>query len=366
MVLLLLQALPYSKAQNTSVTLGARGFDQQPLLQLFQVDGNKLIAADTVAADDKGVYYIQLQLDNPTLYIVRFIGQPCSDLHLMMLPKDKVSMDIEFWPSDNFARVVKVKGSKNLDAYRDFNHAISDSLDRMKAIDNEYMMASTTESRKAELQDQMLNLQVKQNQRVRQVIERYKGCLISAFLVTYFEKDFATYADLYESVYNSLHTTYANDPFVRHLEQKVASSRLEAGRQAPEIAMKNPEGREIKLSSLRGQVVLIDFWASWCGPCRRENPNVVALYQKYHNSGFEIYSVSLDRKREDWLRAIDADGLIWPNHVSDLNGWTSSGGASYGIMSIPATVLVDREGRIIARNLRGAELERKLQEIFGF
>ena len=96
-----------------------------------------------------------------------------------------------------------------------------------------------------------------------------------------------------------------------------------------------------------------------------ENPNVVKLYKKYHSKGFDIFSVSLDKSRADWTRAIAQDGLEWENHVSDLNGWTSSGGAAYGITSVPSTVLVDRQGRIIARNLRGEQLELKLKEIFG-
>ena len=134
--------------------------------------------------------------------------------------------------------------------------------------------------------------------------------------------------------------------------------------EAPEISMKDTEGNTRHLSDLRGKVVLIDFWASWCGPCRRENPNVVKLYKKYHDRGFEIYSVSLDKEKSAWLKAIKDDGLVWPNHVSDLNGWTSSGGKTYGIMSVPSTVLVDKDGKIIARNLRGSELEKKLSEIF--
>ena len=129
--------------------------------------------------------------------------------------------------------------------------------------------------------------------------------------------------------------------------------------------MKDPDGKIRKLSDLRGKIVMIDFWASWCRPCRMENPNVVRLYHRYHDKGFEIYSVSLDKQRDQWLLAIDQDNLVWPNHVSDLNGWTSSGGAAYGITSVPSTVLVDRQGRIIARNLRGQELENKLREIFG-
>ena len=110
---------------------------------------------------------------------------------------------------------------------------------------------------------------------------------------------------------------------------------------------------------------MIDFWASWCRPCRMENPNVVKLYHQYHDQGFEIFSVSMDNSRDAWLKAIVDDGLVWSNHVSDLKGWTSSGGKTYGITSIPATVLIDRDGNIIARNLRGQALADKLEELFG-
>ena len=134
--------------------------------------------------------------------------------------------------------------------------------------------------------------------------------------------------------------------------------------EAPDIELPSPDGFALRLSDLRGKVVLVDFWASWCRPCRMENPNVVRLYQRFHDKGFEIFSVSLDQSRDAWLKAIQDDGLLWPHHVSDLRGWNSTAGRLYGISSIPATVLVDRQGNIVARNLRGSELEKKLTEIF--
>jgi thiol-disulfide isomerase/thioredoxin len=124
--------------------------------------------------------------------------------------------------------------------------------------------------------------------------------------------------------------------------------------------------KKMKLSDLQGQVVLLDFWASWCGPCRAENPNVVKNYQKYKDAGFTVMSVSLDSNKDKWLAAIAADQLSWPNHVSDLGGWKSKVAQQYGVNSIPFTILLDKEGRVIATNLRGAALEQTLQQIFGF
>jgi thiol-disulfide isomerase/thioredoxin len=133
---------------------------------------------------------------------------------------------------------------------------------------------------------------------------------------------------------------------------------------APDFTVKTPEGKEIKLSSLKGQVVLIDFWASWCGPCRQESPNVVRLYNQYKANGFTVFSVSLDEKADKWKEAILKDGLIWPNHGSDLQGWKTPLTQLYQFNSIPHTVLVNKEGKIIARGLRGIALENKLKKLF--
>lgn len=132
---------------------------------------------------------------------------------------------------------------------------------------------------------------------------------------------------------------------------------------APEISLQNPEGEVLNLTDLRGKYVLIDFWASWCGPCRMENPNVVRVYNEYKDKNFDIFSVSLDQDMTKWKKAIAADGLSWPNHVSDLQGWNSAVVPSYGIKGIPHTVLIDPEGKIVATNLRGPMLEKKLKEV---
>ena len=134
------------------------------------------------------------------------------------------------------------------------------------------------------------------------------------------------------------------------------------GAMAPEINLKTPEGETLALSSLRGKVVLIDFWASWCGPCRKENPNVKIIYDKYKDKGFEIYGVSLDNNGDQWKAAIAKDGLGW-KHVSDLGGWKSSAAQLYQVHSIPQTFLLDKEGRIVKSGFRSHELETLLQDL---
>lgn len=167
-----------------------------------------------------------------------------------------------------------------------------------------------------------------------------------------------------EEVVNKFDPSIDSSQYTISLKKRIDILRsVQIGKTAPDFTMNDSLGNPIQLSSLKGKVLLVDFWASWCKPCRAENPNVVKAYQLYSKKGFDILGCSFDLSREKWLKAIKDDKLTW-HHVSDLQGWDNAAGKLYGINSIPANVLLDKDQKIIARNLRGEELMKKLAEVF--
>jgi peroxiredoxin len=172
---------------------------------------------------------------------------------------------------------------------------------------------------------------------------------------------------------NSMIVNHPDSRYVNDLARRIAdweSEQLRAtegmmGQMAPDIQLKDPEGRSVSLSSMRGKVVMVDFWASWCRPCRKENPNLVRAYNRFKGFGFEVFSVSLDRSEEAWLQAIVEDNLLWDAHGCDFQEWSSDAARAYGVTSIPAAFLINREGRILAQRnaLRGPALEETLSDV---
>jgi len=169
--------------------------------------------------------------------------------------------------------------------------------------------------------------------------------------------------DFLKQVDSKYYNEFAKSKYAQDLHKRIeVLGKTAEGSLAPDIVLQDPFGKTISLSSLRGKTVLVDFWASWCRPCREESPNLVKAYNKYKIRGFEIFSVSLDDNRDAWQKAINDDKMLW-THVSDLMKWNSSVVNLYNIESIPFTVLIDAEGKIVAKNLRGKALEEKLAEI---
>ena len=335
LILLVTALLPMAvMGQKSTLTLTLTGLEPGAGLVVSEALDGRLVPADTLYLDAKGTVKMTRQATEPVFFVLQPMTNRAAGLHCMLLPREKVTLDVDYRAEKNQFYMTSVKGSENMELYARFNNMMSDATDPTSLPDC-----------------------------IESLLRENKHLLMSAFLVTYFESAFEQYAPLYKVIRDALADRYGRNDFVRHLDQKLRSVVM-VGMEAPDIVMTDTTGAVRRLSDLRGKVVLIDFWASWCGPCRMENPNVVRVYQKYHDKGFEVFSVSLDNSREKWVQAIRKDNLLWPNHVSDLKGWSSAGGRLYGISSIPATVLVDRDGKVLARNLRGPQLEQTLKEIF--
>ncbi|MBN1650547.1 MAG: AhpC/TSA family protein [Bacteroidales bacterium] len=169
-----------------------------------------------------------------------------------------------------------------------------------------------------------------------------------------------------QEIYDNLSPEIVNAADAKRMAARIAIIKRSAiGQPLIDFSMNDTTGNAITLSEYaKGKYVLVDFWAAWCAPCRRENPNVVANYKKYHDKGFTVFGVSFDQKKENWIKAINDDGLVW-GHVSDLQYWSNAAGKLYGIRSIPQNILLDPDGIIIAKNLRGPALGEKLEELLG-
>ncbi|SEM20851.1 Peroxiredoxin [bacterium A37T11] len=170
-----------------------------------------------------------------------------------------------------------------------------------------------------------------------------------------YEEQIIAYADAIKNKFNG------NAEVAAFVKQAASLKKVGIGQQAPDFELANTEGKPVKLSDFKGKYVLLDFWASWCGPCRQENPNVVKQFEKYNGKGFDILGVSLDRSRSEWLQAIKTDGLKW-TQVSDLAFWNSKPAQLYQVTAIPASFIIDPSGKIVAKNLRGEQLGDFLQK----
>jgi len=256
-----------------------------------------------------------------------------------------------------------VTGSKNMEYY-DKLMTLRTDMEAKVANWNKQVAAATEKKdnkRIAQIEQDYTAAEAEVVNKVKAMLPEMGTSLVSLFALNFIsiDTDFATYDELAKR----FEKENPNSPHAKSLIGRVARIKgLMVGSPAPEIALSDTAGTVVPLSSLRGKYVLIDFWASWCGPCRNENPNVVRMYNKFKDKGFTIYSVSLDQAKANWTRAIRNDNLTW-THVSDLKFWQSAAAQQYGVQAIPATFLLDKDGKIIAKNLRGPALEQKLEEI---
>lgn len=206
------------------------------------------------------------------------------------------------------------------------------------------------------------DIQQKMVAAVKTQITENSTSYVSAFLANVYFGNSDNLEELKE-MFNSLDKSLEGYSYYDEIKAKFETvDQVSIGKVAPDFTLNTPDGKPVSLSSFRGKYMLLDFWASWCGPCRRENPNVVAMYAKFGGDKFDILGISLDKTKKDWVKAIADDKLTW-NHVSDLKHWKSEAAALYGVKGIPHTVLIDPDGVIIAKNLRGKALEEKLASL---
>ena len=259
-----------------------------------------------------------------------------------------------------------VKGSKNMDYYANLMDLNQAMVTKVNKWNDEYAKATDKKDEKKmqEIQNNFQQAEIDHVAKIKTMLPEIGSSLVAIFAANNLlnpQRDFAemeAVAQRFEKENPSPKIVQAYVGYIKRIKG------VAVGDEAPDFTLNSPEGQDIALSSLRGKYVLIDFWASWCGPCRMENPNVVKLYNKYKDKGFAIYGVSLDKDKAAWLGAIQKDGLTW-THGSDLKFWNSAVAQTYGVNAIPATYLLDKEGKVIAKNLRGPSLEAKISELLG-
>lgn len=346
--------------------LGASGMN----IYLETVSEKGVIEVEKVAIQEDGAFRMEGNIPGMGIYQLRLGESPENALPMTMTTGDNIRVETSVQGFLTETKITGVDWGKAYAEYMTLVNAFSEGQ-------QELMQLQGTVSQD-ELIKRYMAIRQPMDDFARSYIAKNPGSTFNIILSNSLMpmNGFTDYPEENVQVLKAMSDAYGkkypDSPITATLQEQ--TRQIEAGfneyqllrsgsKPAPEIALTTPEGKEIKLSSLKGKVVLIDFWASWCGPCRKENPNVVKLYNKYKNKGFTIFSVSLDTEADKWKAAIAADGLIWPNHVSDLKGWNTPLTSIYQFNSIPYTVLVDAKGNIIDIGLRGASLEQKLEEL---
>ena len=263
----------------------------------------------------------------------------------------------------------KISGTMNNDKFQEFNsesNKISKELEKFQKKNSEKMNIARAANDTVTinmLMDEYSSYQTSLNDVSKNFIKNNPKAFLSVLLVENFLMRQHLTIDEIKEFYNQLDVSLINTKSGKNIKKTLDSfDQIQIGKKAPEFSAKNPDGKEISLKESLGKVTIIDFWASWCAPCRAENPNVVALYNQYHEKGLNIIGVSLDKDEAKWKQAIAKDVLTW-NQVSNLKFWKEPIAELYNVKSIPATFILDAEGNIVAKDLRGDALKAKVEEL---
>ncbi len=323
----------------------------------LQKAGNPPVSLDSTVLSAEGSFSIKgNESDGGNFYMIDIAGQQ----KVVMLVEGGDNLQLAVQQDGS----IEITGSENMKYYSALSKLNSEMAEKVNAWNEEYATASEKKDLKKqnEIRIAYESAEKAQVEKIRTLIPQMGDNVVAVFAANNFLNP-ETDLELMSSVADKFEKAKPDAKIVQaYVGQMKRLKGLSVGALAPDFTLDSPEGEKIALSSLRGQYVLIDFWASWCGPCRVENPNVVKMYNKYKEKGFTIYGVSLDKDKKAWVNAIEKDKLTWV-HGSDLKYWQNEVAQNYGVTGIPATFLLDKDGKIIAKNLRGKALEDKLAEL---
>ncbi len=348
-------------------------------LVLSVLGARSMDAVDTVKIGEDGSYEFKGTTKTPEFYAVSFLNSR-DFITLVLDSVTEITLDAD---TAKFATSYTVKGSKDSELLKELNDKLEVTLTRIDSLGEIYrtaMGAPGFDSVEAVINAKYESIVEDQKNFNKKIIDANPNSLANLMALSQsvgqrapvfnLEKDEAYFTKVDETLFKLYPESQAikslHDYLVQYNQQKEAKKNaVGVGLDAPEITLPTPEGKTLSLSSLKGNYLLLDFWAAWCKPCRAENPTLVENYKKYKGKGFTIFQVSLDQTKEDWTKAIADDKLGAWNHVSDLKYWESAPAQQYGVSSIPANFLLDPQGKVIATDLRGPALGAKLKEIYG-